>query len=177
MIAPLISSWLAALTGRSGQPGRLVLFDLCQLRPNPKHARYVGRPRLPIQRHSQTVAPTIKTMMPGTVDPRSHHEAVRMTANETTITMDFTAPLPSPPTPSTAASSPVCKSLSLTTLCGFLASGTVRFEARCPGSRDRCAGRRDGNLVLCALGGLHLLHRVLHCEMTSLPRSKSLGEV
>ena len=32
MLVPLISGWLAtALTGRSGQLGRLVLFDLCQL--------------------------------------------------------------------------------------------------------------------------------------------------
>ena len=74
----------------------------------------------------------------------------------------------------TTVSSPVCKSLSLTTLCGFL-----DFRKRAV-KRDVLAvaiGARnavDGNLVLCPLVGLHLLHCVLHCEMTSLPRRKSV---
>ena len=45
-------------------------------------ARYSVRPRLPIQCHNHTATLTMKANEPGAVDPRSHHEAVRMMGNE-----------------------------------------------------------------------------------------------
>ena len=45
--------------------------------------RYSVRPRLPIQCHNHTATPIMKANEPGAVDPRSHHEAVRMMGNDT----------------------------------------------------------------------------------------------
>ena len=45
-------------------------------------ARYSVRPRLPIQCHNHTATLIMKANEPGAVDPRSHHEAVRMMGNE-----------------------------------------------------------------------------------------------
>jgi hypothetical protein len=46
---------------------------------------YSVLPCLPIQRHSHTATPTIKSRMPGIVDPRSQREAARMMGKETAI--------------------------------------------------------------------------------------------